>query len=191
MSARSIAGSAFAAKWSGPGKATAVGRGLSRGDRLYPLASRDLGGDPDRRRSADAVAAPAARDHGASWPRIEHVKIVRLHTRVPVVDPARITPSMVAALKVEGETTWVAMHANHPRELTPAGARRLRAAHRCRHSAGQPVGAAARRQRRRRDAGGVDAGVRRMPDQALLPAPRRSCAGHRAFAHDASSRARH
>ena len=25
---------------------------------------------------------------------------------------------MVAALRVEGATTWVAVHANHPRELT-------------------------------------------------------------------------
>jgi lysine 2,3-aminomutase len=30
----------------------------------------------------------------------------------------RITSEMVAALRVEGATTWVAVHANHPRELT-------------------------------------------------------------------------
>ena len=49
---------------------------------------------------------------------IDHVKIIRLHTRVPVAAPARISDEMVAALKVEGATTWVAVHANHPRELT-------------------------------------------------------------------------
>lgn len=49
---------------------------------------------------------------------IDHVKIIRLHTRVPVADPARITDETVAALKVENATTWVAVHANHPRELT-------------------------------------------------------------------------
>jgi len=49
---------------------------------------------------------------------IDHVKIVRLHTRIPVADPARVTDDMVTALKVEGVTTWVALHANHPRELT-------------------------------------------------------------------------
>jgi lysine 2,3-aminomutase len=49
---------------------------------------------------------------------IDHVRIVRLHTRMPVADPARVTDAMVAALKVKGATTWVALHANHPRELT-------------------------------------------------------------------------
>jgi lysine 2,3-aminomutase len=51
---------------------------------------------------------------------IEHVKIVRLHTRLPVVSPEKITPSLVRALKIPGVTTYVALHANHPRELTPA-----------------------------------------------------------------------
>jgi lysine 2,3-aminomutase len=51
---------------------------------------------------------------------IEHVKIIRLHTRVPVAEPSRISDEMVAALKVEGATTWVALHANHARELTGA-----------------------------------------------------------------------
>lgn len=49
---------------------------------------------------------------------IDHVKIIRIHTRVPVADPARVSADMVAALKVRGATTWVAVHANHPRELT-------------------------------------------------------------------------
>ncbi|MDB5630403.1 MAG: lysine-2,3-aminomutase-like protein, partial [Tardiphaga sp.] len=40
---------------------------------------------------------------------IDHVKIIRLHTRVPVADPARITAEMVAALKVVDATTWVAL----------------------------------------------------------------------------------
>jgi lysine 2,3-aminomutase len=48
---------------------------------------------------------------------IDHVRIIRLHTRVPVADPARVSAEMVAALKVEGATTWVALHANHASEL--------------------------------------------------------------------------
>jgi lysine 2,3-aminomutase len=36
-----------------------------------------------------------------------------------VADPARITTAVIDALKVRGATTWVALHANHPRELTP------------------------------------------------------------------------
>jgi lysine 2,3-aminomutase len=49
---------------------------------------------------------------------IDHVRVIRIHTRVPVADPARVSAEMVAALKVEGATTWVALHANHARELT-------------------------------------------------------------------------
>ena len=51
---------------------------------------------------------------------IEHVKIVRFHTRVPVADPATITPELVAAMRNPRQTTYVALHANHPRELSPA-----------------------------------------------------------------------
>ena len=51
---------------------------------------------------------------------IGHVKIVRFHTRVPVVEPERIDAEMVAALTASGKTTYLAVHANHPRELTPA-----------------------------------------------------------------------
>ena len=49
---------------------------------------------------------------------IPHVKIVRLHSRVPVVDPARVDAALVTALKASGKTTYVALHANHPREFT-------------------------------------------------------------------------
>jgi lysine 2,3-aminomutase len=50
---------------------------------------------------------------------IAHVKIVRFHTRVPVVDPGKIDAAMIAALKASGKTVYIALHANHVRELTP------------------------------------------------------------------------
>ncbi len=50
--------------------------------------------------------------------QIDHVKVVRLHTRVPAVDPARISGALVAALKRANKAVYVALHANHPRELT-------------------------------------------------------------------------
>jgi lysine 2,3-aminomutase len=53
---------------------------------------------------------------------IAHVRVVRFHTRVPVVEPARVDDELVAALKASGKTTYLAVHANHPREFTP-GAR--------------------------------------------------------------------
>ena len=52
--------------------------------------------------------------------KIDHLRIVRFHTRVPVVEPERIDGDMVAALTASGKTTYLAVHANHPRELTPA-----------------------------------------------------------------------
>ena len=78
---------------------------------------------------------------------IDHVKVLRIHTRVPVAEPARVTAELVRAIKVKGKPTYVALHINHPRELTPAGARGLRAPGRCRHSAARAIGAARRRQR--------------------------------------------
>ena len=50
---------------------------------------------------------------------IDHVKVVRIHTRVPAVDSARITEQLIEALKASGKTVFVALHANHARELTP------------------------------------------------------------------------
>ncbi|ANK93630.1 MULTISPECIES: lysine-2,3-aminomutase-like protein [Rhizobium] len=49
---------------------------------------------------------------------ISHVKIVRFHTRVPVVDPEKIDAALIAALKASGKTVYVALHANHVTELT-------------------------------------------------------------------------
>jgi lysine 2,3-aminomutase len=51
---------------------------------------------------------------------IDHVRVIRFHTRVPAVDPGAVTPELVAALSAPGKAVYVALHANHPRELTPA-----------------------------------------------------------------------
>jgi lysine 2,3-aminomutase len=51
---------------------------------------------------------------------IDHVKVLRFHTRVPTVDPARVSPELIAALKRFGGAVFVALHANHPAEFTPA-----------------------------------------------------------------------
>jgi lysine 2,3-aminomutase len=48
---------------------------------------------------------------------IEHVKILRVHTRMPVAAPERISPALVRALRVSGKATYVVLHVNHPREL--------------------------------------------------------------------------
>jgi lysine 2,3-aminomutase len=51
---------------------------------------------------------------------IAHVKVLRIHTRVPVAEPVRVTAELVRAIKVKGKPTYVALHVNHARELTPA-----------------------------------------------------------------------
>jgi len=51
---------------------------------------------------------------------IEHVKVIRAHTRMPVAAPDRVTRELVRALKVKGKATYVVLHVNHPRELSPA-----------------------------------------------------------------------
>lgn len=50
---------------------------------------------------------------------IEHVGILRIHTRVPVVAPEKITPELVAALKGH-PCAWLVVHTNHADEMTPA-----------------------------------------------------------------------
>ena len=70
------------------------------------------GGDPlvlSARRIEDVVKRIAA---------IAHVKIIRVHTRVPAMAPERITPALVRALRARTNATFVVLHANHPRELT-------------------------------------------------------------------------
>jgi lysine 2,3-aminomutase len=37
---------------------------------------------------------------------------------MPAVDPLRVTPDLVEALRADGATTYVVLHTNHPRELT-------------------------------------------------------------------------
>ena len=102
----------------GPGKATALSQGAYDNALAYIRAHREIweviltGGDPlvlSPRRLAEVMAELAA---------IDHVRIIRIHTRVPVAEPSRISAEMIGALKVKGATTWVALHANHARELT-------------------------------------------------------------------------
>ncbi|WP_072393773.1 lysine-2,3-aminomutase-like protein [Hyphomicrobium sp. CS1GBMeth3] len=57
---------------------------------------------------------------------IPHVKIVRWHTRVPVVAPERVTNEFAQALSATAKTVYVALHANHPRELTAAARMAIR-----------------------------------------------------------------
>lgn len=73
------------------------------------------GGDPlilAPRRLAAIIEALAA---------IPHVAVIRLHTRVPAVEPSRVDAALLRALRCE-KAVFVALHANHPRELTAEAA---------------------------------------------------------------------
>jgi lysine 2,3-aminomutase len=102
----------------GPGKASAMGEATYRRALDYIGSHREIweviltGGDPlmlSARRLGEVMRDLAA---------ISHVRIVRIHSRIPVADPDRITDEMAKALRVDGATTWLAVHANHPRELS-------------------------------------------------------------------------
>ncbi|MBF0563223.1 MAG: lysine-2,3-aminomutase-like protein [Alphaproteobacteria bacterium] len=51
---------------------------------------------------------------------ISHVGVIRIHTRVPVTDPGRITPSLVATLRDHDSAVYVVLHCNHAREMSQA-----------------------------------------------------------------------
>lgn len=57
--------------------------------------------------------------------KIEHVEVIRIGTRTPVVLPYRITNELVEILKKHG-TIWINTHFNHPKEITPSSKEALR-----------------------------------------------------------------
>jgi lysine 2,3-aminomutase len=76
------------------------------------------GGDPlilSPRRLGDILRTLSA---------IPHVEVLRIHTRAPVADPALITDDLAAALDIAAPL-FIALHANHARELNPAVTRAL------------------------------------------------------------------
>jgi lysine 2,3-aminomutase len=70
------------------------------------------GGDPlllSPRRLRDIVAALDA---------IPHVAVIRIHSRVPMAAPNRISAKLIAALASD-KALWLAVHANHANEFGP------------------------------------------------------------------------
>jgi len=101
----------------GPGKPNALSAQAYRRALDYIAAHPEIweviltGGDPliaSARRLSETLRALAA---------IDHVRVLRIHTRMPVAAPEVITPALVRALKVKGKPTYVAVHVNHAREL--------------------------------------------------------------------------
>ena len=72
------------------------------------------GGDPLM------LSARRIREIGAAFDRIDHVRVLRWHSRVPIADPEKITEELASALASSTRSVWLAVHCNHPRELTAA-----------------------------------------------------------------------
>ncbi|MBR0654873.1 lysine-2,3-aminomutase-like protein [Plastoroseomonas arctica] len=80
------------------------------------------GGDPlmlSPRRLADLLGRLAA---------IPHIDILRIHSRVPVADPSRVTAALADALTLD-KPLYLCVHANHAREFTDAARDSLRRLH--------------------------------------------------------------
>ncbi|APJ03343.1 KamA family radical SAM protein [Silvanigrella aquatica] len=56
---------------------------------------------------------------------IEHVKIIRFHSRIPSVLPSRINKSLIEILKESKKTVWIAAHINAAEEFTDEAQRAL------------------------------------------------------------------
>jgi lysine 2,3-aminomutase len=104
----------------GPGKANALSPAVLERALDYVRAHSEIweviltGGDPL------VLSARRLRAVTQSLAEIDHVKVVRIHSRVPIADPARITPELVRAMKIKGKATYMAVHVNHARELSSA-----------------------------------------------------------------------
>ena len=77
------------------------------------------GGDPlmlSPRRLAGIVSALSA---------MPHIQTIRIHSRVPVADPERLSGDLAAAMETD-RSLWLVVHANHEREFTAAAGQALR-----------------------------------------------------------------
>lgn len=82
------------------------------------------GGDPlilSIRRLREVLLALAA---------IPHLKSIRIHSRIPLISPEKISPELLALLDevmASGKMLTVVLHANHAAEFSPEGRAALRA----------------------------------------------------------------
>jgi lysine 2,3-aminomutase len=55
---------------------------------------------------------------------IDHVTVIRIHSRIPISDPGRIDDATLTALAVD-KALWLAVHCNHASEIGPDAAAAL------------------------------------------------------------------
>ncbi|EME70113.1 lysine 2,3-aminomutase [Paramagnetospirillum caucaseum] len=110
---------------------------------------------------------------------IPHVELIRIHSRVPVSDPRRVTPGLARVLGGRGEAGVAGGARQPPARVVSPGRRRPGAAGAGRGAAAVADRAAQGRQRPGRGAGGTVPRPGAQPGAALLPAPSRPGARHR------------
>ncbi|NQV40970.1 MAG: KamA family radical SAM protein [Candidatus Marinimicrobia bacterium] len=49
---------------------------------------------------------------------IQHLRVIRIHSRLPVVNPFRLTPELGEIISSLVKPVWVSAHFNHPSEIT-------------------------------------------------------------------------
>lgn len=83
----------------------------------YIRANKDIweviltGGDP-------LILSPRQLGHiMQELQEIEHVQVIRLHTRIPIADPKRITNALLDALTIN-KAVYMPLHINHANEIT-------------------------------------------------------------------------
>lgn len=59
---------------------------------------------------------------------LPHIEVLRIHSRVPVAEPSRVTPALLAALE-RAVPLYLCVHANAAAEFTPEAGAALRALH--------------------------------------------------------------
>jgi lysine 2,3-aminomutase len=107
----------------GPDKAHALSPGQLEAALDYIRAHDEIweliltGGDPL------VLPAPRLGHLLRALEAIEHVRVIRIHTRVPAVDSQRIDDALIDALALASKPVYVVLHTNHPRELDASTAR--------------------------------------------------------------------
>ena len=89
--------------------------------RAHPAVTEVIltGGDPlmlSPRRLRDIVMTLSA---------MPHIQTIRIHSRVPVADPERLTDDLAAAMETD-RSMWLVVHANHAREFTATAGQALK-----------------------------------------------------------------
>ncbi len=90
---------------------------------LSPEMQAYIRGDPSIREVILSGGDPLVLDNGVlrtaitELVSIPHVSLIRIHTRIPAVNPKRIDADLVNILKLP-PALWLVTHFNHPREVT-------------------------------------------------------------------------